>query len=124
MITDFPDAAQTPAALSSLYHAAIGKQELLEQIPDICSYVLNNYQGVYKKSVYNHTLNIYLELAEVDLVSVSECESLFKDYYDEYGDEIPESEKAQLDERMNKLRQSKRDSLIKYTNIDDLPRMP
>ncbi len=114
LISEFPDAGHTPIVLSQYFQDSGDNSELLKRLPKECRHVLDSYKGRYRKAMYKHSIGVYMQLAQKDIVKVKECEALVDEYYRVCATEINAQEKAVLNGRLKKLRAEKITSFIKY----------
>ena len=114
LINEFPDAGFTPIVLSTYFQDSGDNSELLKRLPKECRYVLDSYKGRYRKAMYKHSIGVYMQLAQNDIVKVKEFEGLVAEYYQACGSEINAQEKAIIDGWLHNLQKEKIAPLIKY----------
>ncbi len=98
--------------LNVFFQKARDNDKLIQKISQLSKYIMRNYNGKYEKAIYENTLSIYLQIADKDIVKVKDCESLFKEYLQKFGNEIKEEERAKYESWISQLRETK--SASKY----------
>jgi len=128
LIKEFPDSSSIAAIPLPFYHLSYAKfihgnnPELIEKFPFFCSYIMERYNGEHKKIVYESVLNAYYQMVDNNLAKVKDYQEIYDNYTKIFKDEITPEKKNKFESRLNELRQSKIDKLIKFDDINQIPR--